>query len=176
MISISKRRLASPVLALVGLAVFAGAASAAPAVSLTKFGTGVATITGANATFVNDPGEYSSVYLKSKSQSNKLLADVDFSFTSTGGVAGGAPRFSIPLNTGTSETPYAFIDVLNCGATAGVVSTNSPTCQVFVGNEQFANWDALVAAHPTWRIASGKSPFVIADWEGTYAVENIVLR
>ena len=114
--------------------------------------------------------------LKSKSQSNKPVADVDFSFTSTGGVAGGAPRFSIPLNTGTGGTQYAFIDVLNCGRTTGVVSTNDAACKVFVGSESFDNWNDMADKHSDWRIASGKIPFVIADVAGEYAVQNIVLR
>ena len=139
--STTKRRLASPVIALVALASFAGVASAAPSTSLTAFGSGTTTITGTGATLVNGPGEYSGVYLKSKSQSNKLLKDVDFSFKSTGDRAGGAPRFSIPLNTGSSDTPYAFLDVNNCGDTTGLVSTDALTCAVFVGSESFANWN-----------------------------------
>jgi hypothetical protein len=47
---------------------------------------------------------------------------------------------------------------------------------VFVGSESFANWNELATEHPTWRVASGKIPFVIADQPGEYAVKNIVLR
>jgi len=174
--STTKRRLASPVIALVALATFAGVASAAPTTTLTTFGDGEVITTGTSATIANEPGQYGGVYLKSKSQSNKLLKDVDFSFKSTGDTAGGAPRFSIPLNTGSGTTPYAFLDVNNCGNTLGLVSTNEPTCMVSVGDESFANWNELATEHPAWRIASGKIPFVIADQPGEYAVENIVLR
>ena len=97
--STTKRRLASPVIALVALATFAGVASAAPSTTLTKFGDGDVTITSNGATLANGADEYSGVYLKSKSQSNKPLADVDFSFDYEGDTAGGAPRLSIPLNT-----------------------------------------------------------------------------
>jgi len=89
-----------------------------------------------------------------------------------GAVAGGAPRFSIPLSTGS----YAFIDALNSGNT-GTVSTDDPNAKVFINTGgEYANWDAMVAANPTWRIGSGKVPFVIADQPGTYEISNIVLR
>jgi hypothetical protein len=137
-------------------------------------GRGDVTIDGTAATLVNGPGEYSGVYLKSKSQSNKLVKDVDFSFTSTGEVAGGAPRFSIPVNTGAAGTQYAFIDVANCGSTH--VSTNDGTCKVFVGSESFDNWNDMANTHSDWRVASGKIPFVIADQPGTYELTDIALR
>lgn len=123
----------------------------------------------------NDAGEYSGVYLKSKSQSNKPLADVDFSFDYEGDTAGGAPRLSIPLNTGKDQ--YAFIDALNCGST-GTVSTSHANCRVFLnfGTESLDNWDDLADTHSDWRIASGKIPFVIADQAGTYELSDIVLR
>ena len=163
----------SPLLALVALAALAGVASAAP--SLQAFGTGGVTIAGDGATLVNDAGQYSGVYLKSKSQSSKALAAVDFSFEYAGATAGGAPRFSIPLNTGPDH--YAFIDALNCG-TPGLVSTEDTTCKVFLNfsGESFANWNAFAAAHPTWKVASSGIPFVIADQPGEYVISDIVLR
>jgi hypothetical protein len=174
--STTKRRLASPVIALVALATFAGVASAAPSTTLTKFGDGDVTITSNGATLANGADEYSGVYLKSKSLSDKLIANVDFSFNYTGNPAGGSPRFSIPLNSGTGETPYAFLDAMNCG-TPGLVSTDLANCPVFINTGgSYANWDAMAAANPTWRIASGKIPFVIADQPGTYELSNIVLR
>jgi len=45
------------------------------------------------------------------------------------------------------------------------------------GTESFANWAAFAADHPTYKIASGTTPFIIADGElGTYGVSDIVLR
>lgn len=172
------RRL-SPVIALVALAGFAGVALAAPSSGLQEFGTGEVTIDGDAATLTNGAGEFSGVFLKSRSQSGKSLAAVDFSFAYSGSTAGGAPRFSIPLDTGSTEsvTPFAFVDALNCGDT-GVVDTDASNCQVFLNfsNESFANWDAFAAAHPTWRIAPGSIPFVIADQPGTYELTDIELR
>ena len=170
--SVTKRGVATPIVALVAVAAFAGVASAAPTVSLTKFGDGDVTIDGMSATLDNDLGEYSGVYVKNKSLSATPLANVDFSFNYTGDTAGGAPRFSIPLSTGS----YAFIDARNSGST-GRVSTEDATAKVFINTGgEYANWDAMVAANPTWRIGSGKVPFVIADQPGHYVISNIILR
>lgn len=180
--SITKRRLASPALALLALVTFAGVASAAPAPHLSTFGDGEVTVVGSSASLVNDDGEYSGVYIKPR-KLNKLmkapgarrLANIHFSFKSHGNTGGGAPRFSIPLNTGTGETPYAFLDVNGCGT--NVVSTDDDTCRVFINTGgEFDNWDALVAAHPTWRIRTKVAvPFIIADVPGTYILSNIDL-
>jgi hypothetical protein len=94
------------------------AASASPS-KLHAFGTGTVTITGVDsATIVNGAGEYGGVYVNAKNQSNKPLNAVSFSFVSTGDVAGGAPRFSIPIDTGGgrgSVEGYAFLDAAGCG-------------------------------------------------------------
>jgi hypothetical protein len=163
--------------ALAGLAVM-GTAIAANA-NLHTFGSGDVTLTGADsAEIVNEAGEYGGVYLPSKGASSKLLlADVQYSFTSTGAVGGGAPRFSIPIDTdgnGTAEG-YAFLDVNNCAGDT-FVSTTNLSCITYFGNEVHQNWSAFAAAHPTYRIAPGSSPFIIADVEGSYAVEDIDLR
>ena len=186
MISISKRRLAGPVIALVAVIAVAGVASATSPGSLQKFGTGKVTVTGAaGATLVNRPGEYSGVYIKSVntnsakagSQADKSLALADYSFAYSGDTAGGAPRFSIPVKTDVAgETPYIFIDALNCG-TPGLVSTADLSCAVFVNTGgSYANWDALAAANPTWMIDSARIPFVIADYQGKYIISNINLN
>jgi hypothetical protein len=170
------RRL-SILIALIAATAFAGTAVAAS--RLQSFGTGDVTIDGDAATLINEAGEFSGVYLKSRSQSGKPLAAVHVSFDYEGSTAGGAPRFSIPLDTGATEsvTPYAFVDALNCGST-GTVDTDASNCQVFLNfsNESFANWDAFAAAHPTWRIAPGSIPFIIADQPGTYEISNVDLR
>jgi hypothetical protein len=171
------RRLALAI-ALVGTLAIAGTATARSNNRLHSFGTGDVSISGSSATIANDPGEYGGVYLKSRSLSSKPLRAVHISFRSTGDVGGGAPRFSIPLNTGHAEsvTPYAFIDVNNCGS--NWVSTENPDCKVFLNfsSEFFDNWADLVATHPKWRIAKAAIPFIIADVTGHYAVTDIDLR
>lgn len=168
---------------------FGGVGASASAPKLQTFGTGTVTVTGADsATIVttatgdpNNPFQYGGVFLHSKSQSAKPLNAVSLSFVSTGDVTGGAPRFSIPINTdgGGSVSGYAFIDAAGCGGASGettTVSTDLANCQVFfvVG---YANWDAFATANPTYRIAPGAIPFIIADGAaGTYLVSSIDLR
>jgi hypothetical protein len=171
------RRLA-PVIALIAVMVFAGTAVARG--RLLTFGTGDVTITGrSSATLDNGAGEYSGVYLRSRSLSAKRLRAVHISFRYTGDTAGGAPRFSIPLNTHHAEsvTPYAFLDANNCGDT-GLVSTDASNCKVFLNfsSESFDNWHDLVTTHPTWRLPRRAIPFIIADQPGHYVISHIDLR
>jgi hypothetical protein len=136
----------------------------------------VVTVTGSkSATIDNGAGEYGGVYVQGKSLNGKALAKVDFEFTSaaTAAVTGGAPRFSMPIDDGTTTLGYAFLDVLNCATSH--VSTNDASCKVYFKNEVHANWDAFAAAHGTWKIASA-IPFIIADQPGTYSVTGIDIR
>ena len=168
------RRLA-PILALLAIAVLAVPALAAPHSNLKTFGTGDVTLVGKNgADIVNGANEYGGVSLPRRG--TKPIAAVHFSFVSTGDVGGGAPRFSIPIDTDHNRTVegYAFLDVNNCGSV--FVSTDSATCKVYFLNEVFNNWDAFVAAHPKYRIPPGAIPFVIADVPGSYSVRSVDLR
>lgn len=155
--------------------------SAAPVTAASKlrsFGTGDVTLTRTGATLVNGAGEYSGVFLRARA-SAKWVKAVHMSFRYTGSVAGGAPRFSIPLdiNRDNRQDGYAFVDALNCGDT-GTVSTDDPDCKVFLNfsPQSFANWRALAAAHPKWRIPPRSIPFVIADQPGTYIISRVDLR
>jgi hypothetical protein len=167
-----------------GMVAAAGTAVAAPSDKLQTFGTGDVTVSqDGTVNIVNDAGEYGGVYVKSKSNSGKSLSQADFSFTNNGGdVAGGAPRFSIPIDTdnnGKTDNGYAFIDVAGCGGATGdntVVSTDNANCQVNFNGVSYANWDAFAAANPTYRIDPGSIPFVIADVQGSYSVTDISLR
>lgn len=167
-----------------------GTSGAGPA-KLTTFGTGEVT-TGANsATIVNDVGEFGGVFVHSKSQSGKLLGNVVFAFTSRGDVAGGAPRFSIPVNDGSFDpnSDFAFMDAAGCGAAVGdnpgnvatFVSTQNPACRVNFHGVDFANWATFANANPTFTTAKGSIPFIIADavppsqTSATYVVTDIVL-
>jgi len=173
-------RRSSLVLAFVASFALAGTALAGSA-TLKTFGNGDVTITGVDsATIVNEVGEYGGVYINSKSQSGKALSEVVFQFRSTGDIAGGAPRFSLPIDTdgkGKTVEGYAFMDVNACGGNV-LVSTQNPVCMVYFANEPtaYANWAAFAAAHPTWRTAPGAIPFIIADATGSFAVDSIVLR
>lgn len=164
-------------MALMGVLV-ATAAMAAPSLNFKSFGTGdVVQDPAGTWTITNDTDEYGGVYISGKNAKNQLISLVDFSFTSSGAVAGGAPRFSLPISIdgkGGADF-YAFMDVNGCSG-AALVSTDSPTCTVYAGSETFANWDAFAAAHPTYRTAPNAVPFVIADVAGTYVVSGITLR
>ena len=158
--------------ALSALALFVVAGAFGAPANLKMFGTGEVTVhTSNSATIDNGTGEYGGVYVQGKSLSGKSLAKADFAFTAAGDVAGGAPRFSIPIG---DNSAYAFIDVANCGGSQ-LVSTESATCKVFYGSDSFANWDAFAAANPGLKIGSA-IPFIIADQPGTYTVSGIDLH
>lgn len=128
-----------------------------------------------SATLDTTNGGDAGVYLTNgKSTAGSDLASVDFSFTYfcanttdyASCVGGGAPRWSIPINTGgdTKDTNqvYAFLDANGCGDD-GTVSTTEADCSVTLNTGgSWANWDAFAQANPTYTIASAL-PFVIAD-------------
>jgi hypothetical protein len=160
---------------------------------LQAFGTGTVTIIGSDSATIDNaanstgpfPFQYGGVYVQSKDQSGELLGAVNFSFTSTADVTGGSPRFSIPINTGGgpgSTTAYAFIDANGCNGSNGqttVVSTRVSTCQVAFqggGFYNYANWAEFARANPTYKIAQGHFPFIVADGAaGHYAINSIQL-
>jgi hypothetical protein len=152
---------------------------------LQSFGTGTVTITSPNsATIVNAAGQFGGVYVQSKSESGLALGDVHISFVSTGFETGGAPRFSIPINTagpsggGGSVAGYAFIDAPGCGGSPDsttTVSTDSATCGVNFQGIEYTNWGIFAAANSTYRTSQGHFTFIIADEPGSYAVNSIVL-
>ena len=150
--------------------------------SLRTFGDGDVTVQDKKAAFVVLPGQYAGVY---KNAESKPLSKVRFHMVSYGDVQGGAPRFSIALDTdGNKKTTefYAFLDAYNCGAEVGdnptfaetTIDTALANCKVNAGGVDYANWAALVAAHPSWQTSKAKS-FVIADVPGEYHVKNISL-
>jgi hypothetical protein len=176
-----KRFLVGLMVAAVAVIGFGSVAASASANKLQTFGTGMVTIgdDGSSATIVNGAGEYGGVYINSKNQNHKPLSEVSFSFVSSGDVTGGAPRFSIPIDTdgvGGTVEGYAFLDVLGCGYSTGMVSTELPNCHVNFQSVDYANWDAFAAANSTYRIARGAVSFIIADEPGSYAVNSIDLR
>ncbi len=169
--------------ALLTLAI-AGSASAAPNDLRTElYGNGTVEILGAkSARLVAQPGDAAIVYVIAKSPGGKLLRQIDLGFTALedGQVSGGAPRLTIPLDT-TGDggwDVFVSIDTNACGGGASPlaedvwVSTENPDCLVYFNDSSegpYANWDALVDARPTYRVASKDSAqaFIIADWGPT---------
>ena len=109
---------------------------------LKTFGAGEVTINGGSATIKTGPGEDGGVYSKNGPKKSRL-DQVTFKFTTDGDVQGGAPRWSIPIDTNKDQRVdrYAFLDAAGCAATVGtnsakvvtVVSTDNPNCQVDFG-------------------------------------------
>jgi hypothetical protein len=76
------RRLSLVLALIASFAIVATASAANP--NFNTFGTGTVTEGPAGTfTIVNDPGEFGGVFLNSRSQSAKLIGDVDFSFDSS---------------------------------------------------------------------------------------------
>lgn len=175
-------------LALVASLAIASTAMAAPTkLRAQSGGGGVATILSNTSarlevTALND---YALVY--TPSTSSKVLADVDMGFVLESGsaITGGSPRITIPIDTDGNGKwdDFASIDANACGVTYDannltvadlLVSTTSPNCVVSLnygsGAGTYANWDALIADQPTWRIAKGQQSFIIADYPVTDAL------
>jgi hypothetical protein len=172
------------IVAVVAAAVLATSAYADGS-KLETFGTGFVTVNGTSYGIVNDSGEYGGVYAKTKSRdySGKRLSKVQFSFVSSGDVQGGAPRWSIPIDTDKKTKTvegYAFIDAANCGATVGdnpagvttTVSTSNPNCKVYFGSGVWDNWAAFAEENRSYTLPK-KPAFVIADVQGDYTVSNL---
>ena len=190
----SRRLIAALSAAAMALAFAGTALAAAPLIAFGDDGT--VTIDGDSATIHLDATggefgiEFGGVFSQARALSNKFLARVEVSFTSTGDVAGGAPRLNIPVDKdGDKMFDYwAVLDAANCGGTSGetvLVSTENPECVVyFLGSEapaaSYPNWDAYAEANPTHRVASkgdNSTAFIIADGTpGDYVVENIDLQ
>jgi opacity protein-like surface antigen len=172
-----KRVIAAMTAAVLMVALVSSATVAAPKSWKTFGDPGTNVVQNPKATFTitNDVGQYGGVYVQAFGAFGKHVGDVTFSFDSSGTVAGGAPRFSIPVDASGDKVTdfYAFLDVNGCGGNTHVSTTNA-TCTAYAGAETFTNWAALVTAHPGWKISD--IPFVIADQPGTYVVWNIVLR
>lgn len=189
------KRFASAIAITVALC-FVGAATAGGKL----FPIGNAVMTSKNsAHIVNDSGEYGGVYRNaiSKKLLRKLI-HLTFTVPNTSDVQGGAPRFSIPVNTDNDPNTtegYAFLDAAGCGATVGVaasrssdpsivVATARSNCHVNFQGVDYANWNAFVGksggAHPTYTLAkqdTGENtmPFIIADVPGDYTITDIRL-
>jgi len=127
-----------------------------------------------SATIDSSAGDAGVYLTNGKSTGGFALASVDYSFTyscsdasdTTSCVGGGAPRWSIPINTGgdpkDAQQVYAFLDANGCGDN-GSVSTTDTNCSVTLNTGgSWSNWDAFAAANPDYRIGHAV-PFVITD-------------
>jgi hypothetical protein len=139
-----------------------------------------------SATLNNNDGDadpynnYSGLYLMNSTVYNSLLSDItQLSFQYSGDAAtAGSPRFSIPVDTNGDATSdgYLFVSAYYCNDGAGLVDViNDPTCQIYTNfsGDSWANWSALVAAHPDWAIANDAYIFLIADDPGTWTINNV---
>ena len=143
---------------------------------LVKCGNAEVKIKNWSATIKVDPGEDGCVYSKDGPKKHKLN-EVKFSFKSDGDVQGGAPRWSIPIDTDGDQhvDHYAFLDAAGCGATVGTtddvtVSTSKDDCLVNDSGPTYANWAAFAAANPDWKVAKKDIVFIEADQPGDYHV------
>lgn len=166
------------VVALVGVTTASAASDNGNQLTCFEGAGGDCTLIDGGAQLTNVPGGFSGVYLQNSNVDGKRITTVNqLGFRYTGVATAGAPRISLPIDTdadGDAEF-YAFIAAFYCNDGAGLVDAiNDPTCTIFAGAEVFANWDALVAAHPEWRVSENQT-FVIADEPGTWTVTDVEL-
>lgn len=140
---------------------------------------GVCTLTGSGAnvkavlnnTDNNPNGDYSGIYLPATSLSGaplKKVTQLGYTYTSAGNVmpTPGSLSLNVPIDTdGNGATDYyAFIDAAYCPGTGGVVDViRDANCGIYLNNNYYANWAALVAAYPAAKIATDDVPFIIAE-------------
>jgi hypothetical protein len=137
---------------------------------------GVATLNNSGG----DPrGEYSGVYLQNSNLEGKAIRTVNqlgFSYKGDAATAG-SPRISLGIDTNADGDwdHFAFISALYCNDGNGNVDViNDPTCTIYTsGGDVYANWKAMVEAHPDYRV--GYIPFIVADDAGTWTVFNVKL-
>lgn len=125
-----------------------------------------------------NPGDqYSGVYLKKSTLSGKPIGSIkELGFSYRGTATAGSPRISLGIDTDGdgNRDDYAFISAYYCNDGAGHVdAVNDPTCTIYTGSGVYANWAALAAAHPEYRVAG--TPFVIADDPGFWTVFDVKL-
>jgi hypothetical protein len=135
---------------------------------------GVATLNNSGG----DPdGEYSGVYLQNSNLEGKAIRTVNqLGFSYSGIATAGSPRISLGIDTDGDGNwnHFAFISAFYCNDGAGNVDVmKDPTCTIYSGSDVYANWAAMVAAHPEYRV--GHTPFVIADDPGKWTVFNVKL-
>lgn len=120
----------------------------------------------------NSPtGDYAGVYIPHSAMSGKLLGKVKhlgYNYKGTVKPTPGDLSLNVPLdenNNGSTEE-YAYVDAFYCPGNHGHVDIiKNKKCGIFVGqgNTEYPNWAALVAAHPTYKVATDHPPILIAE-------------
>jgi hypothetical protein len=139
--------------------------------------------TGQSARLDVPGGGSAGVYKNGTGVGGKPVGELTFSFdylcdTADPCVAGGSPRWSIPIDTGKGGPKglYAFVGANNCvgqaGGSAGTVDNN---CGVNFNNVDYPDWAAFVAAHPTYKVGKATT-FVIADQPFNGTISNYILH
>jgi len=131
-----------------------------------------------------DPdGDYSGVYIQNTTLTGQLLSDITqlgYSYSGITAPTPGALSLNLPLDTNGDDVTdaYAFIDAFYApGVNGNVDVIHDEVCGIFVNGIEYANWAALIAAHPTWKMGSiadeingfGTLPFIIAERTPTEA-------
>jgi hypothetical protein len=145
---------------------------------LTCFSDGGAacTTSATSATLTVGAGQYAGVYYKNTAVGNTPIGDVAaLSFAYTGGpLAGGSPRFSIPIDetAGATDAPaYAFI---SNGCALNVV--DAMVCEVNYKAQTHTGWAAFAAALGNENfVLSNDVPFVIVDQPGNFVISKVVI-
>jgi hypothetical protein len=118
----------------------------------------------------NPNGDYAGVYTNHSAITGKPLGQIKslgYHYTGTVTPKPGDLSLNVPLdenNDGTTED-YAFVDAFYCPGSHGHVDIiNDPNCGIYVGGVTFyPNWNVLVTAHPTWKVAKDHPPILIAE-------------
>jgi len=138
-------------------------------------GGGKCSVTATGAKLTVGVGGWAGVYYKNTAVGGLAIGNVQqMSFTYTGGpLAGGSPRFSIPIDEtvdATTAPAYAFI---SNGCVPPVV--DALVCDVNYKNQTHTGWAAFAAANPGYRM-SHDIPFVIVDQPGNFVITEVVVK
>jgi hypothetical protein len=167
-----KRLVAICALAIAAVAVAPTSTSAAPQGGKLKCFAGApatCSVSGDVARLDVTGASFAGAYYPNSKAAGSNVSNASFSFNyncdnASQCVAGGSPRWSIPVsdNGDTKTDAYAFVDANNCGQAGAQQGNVNDSCPVFYGGVLYPNWDAFATANPTYVIGNDV-PFVIAD-------------
>jgi hypothetical protein len=138
-------------------------------------GGGKCSVTGSGAKLAVGIGGYAGVYYKNTAVGGMPLSDVTtMSFNYTGGpLAGGSPRFSIPIDETASATTAPAHAFISNGCVPNVV--DAFVCEVNYKAQTHTGWNAFAAANPLY-VLSHDIPFVIVDQPGNFVISQVVIN